>query len=96
MKWTWLVFVLCLLLVGCAITDFASLKKESNVGKTVTVSGEVKNPLKIGSLSGYTLVDEKGNELLISSEVLPKDGARFTVKGELVKDTLMGYYVRVD
>lgn len=72
------------------ITD---VKKEENVGKTVKVRGEVQNVIKIGSISGYTLEDDTGS-IAVSSQDLPGEGDKVTVKGTLIKDTIFGYYIK--
>lgn len=71
------------------------VKTEENVGKIVKVRGEVKNVLKIGSLSGYLIEDETGG-IAVSSDVLPSEGKVITVRGTLIKDTLFGYYIKVN
>jgi hypothetical protein len=82
------------LLAGCAQT-VEQVKKEENVGKTVSVSGTAQGVIKIGQLSGYTLVDKNGDKIGVSSESLPAEGSAVTAKGVLMKDTLLGYYIKV-
>jgi outer membrane biogenesis lipoprotein LolB len=83
-----------ILLTACA-SSIEDVKNSDNVGKKVTVSGTVKTTFKLGSLSGYILEDETGS-ISISSEELPKEGAKKTVRGTLIKDTIFGYYVKVE
>ena len=83
-----------LLLAGCA-SKVADVKSEDNIGRTVTVKGVVEGSVKIGALSGYRLVDSAGDSILVSSERLPADGDVVRVKGVLMRDSLLGYYVRV-
>ncbi len=73
----------------------SSIKMEDQIGETVRVRGEVTNVVKIGSLSGYTLEDTTGT-IAVSSEDLPKEGTTVRVKGTLIRDTLFGYYIKVD
>jgi ABC-type Fe3+-hydroxamate transport system substrate-binding protein len=84
-----------LLIVGCASQSIKDIKKDDMVGKTVAVSGTVEGVIKIGQLSGYTLVDANGDKIGVSSEALPKDGSKITVSGTLMKDTLLGFYIKV-
>jgi hypothetical protein len=53
----------------------------------------VKNSVKIGSLSGFTLEDETGS-ISVRSDELPKEGVKVTVSGVLMKDTIFGYYIQ--
>jgi hypothetical protein len=84
-----------LFIAGCSQT-VEEVKKDENVGKVVSVKGEVKNTIKLGDLSGYTLVDENGDEIGVVSNSLPAEGETITAKGTLVKAPLLGYYIDVD
>lgn len=84
-----------ILLVGCASKSISEIKTESYVGKKVTVSGTVKNTIKFGTLSGYTLEDGTGS-IGISTQKLPNEGKQVTVSGTLIKDTLFGYYIKIE
>ena len=84
-----------LLLAGCT-ANIADIKDESHVGKTVVVKGTVENTIKIGKLSGYSLVDSRGDKISVSSASLPEEGKQVTIKGVLMKDTLLGYYIKAD
>lgn len=75
--------------------DISDIKNSDYIGKTVKVRGVVENTIKIGSLSGYTLKDET-ESISVSSQNLPKEGDKITVKGTLIKDTLLGFYIKVD
>jgi hypothetical protein len=86
---------LMLLLFGCtATTPLKGLNENPAdfVGEKITVSGTVENPIHLGTLSGYTLVD--GNEsITVSSQSLPAEGDRITVTGTWMRDTFFGYYL---
>lgn len=84
--------VLVLLISGCTST-VEEVKKEENVGKEVTVSGTVKDTIKIGDLQGYTLVDENEDEIGIASKSLPEEGSKVRVSGTLKNRLLLGYYI---
>ena len=87
-------FSVLFLLVGCTMTTIANIKANPDkyVGQKVTVSGTVKNTIKIGSLSGYTL-DDNGNSIGVSSKTLPAEGSTITITGTVMKDTIFGYYI---
>lgn len=89
------VLIIALLFTCCVSTSIEDVKTADNVGKKVTVRGTVENSIKIGELSGYTLKDESGT-IRISSESLPEEGTTKTVSGTLIKDTLFGYYIKVN
>lgn len=84
-----------LLLFGCAgTTPLKDLEQKPAdfVGKKITVSGTVENPIRLGSISGYTLAD--GNSSIkVSSQSLPAEGKKITVTGTWMKDTIFGYYL---
>ena len=89
---------LIILISGCttSISDIKS-NPEKYVGKELTVSGVVKNSVKIGSLSGYTLVDENGATLNVASDSLPAQDSQVSVKGTLVKQSFIiatNYYLQ--
>lgn len=82
---------------GCGSMTVSELNanKEKYLGKEVSVSGIVGNTMKIGSLSGYSLIDEKTEETLaVRSNSLPEEGKKITVKGTVMKD-LIFYYLLV-
>lgn len=87
--------LLMLLLFGCiGSTPLKDLgqKPADFVGKKITVSGTVENPIRLGTLSGYTLTE--GNySIIVSSQSLPADGKKMTVTGTWMKDTIFGYYL---
>jgi aspartyl-tRNA synthetase len=88
-------FVLALVLAGCvAGQSINSIKSEGNIGKTVVVSGTVANVVSIGGLSFYNLEDDSGS-IPVSSRRLPAKGDQITANGTLMKDTLVGYYIKV-
>ncbi len=94
--------VLVIVLIGlifvataCMAKSIADVKNPDLVGKKVSVRGEVTATIKLGSISGYTLKDETGT-ISVSSESLPKEGDTMTVSGTLVKDIILGYYIKVN
>src|SRR3989344_5696906 len=89
-----LLLLVLLLLTACA-SSIEEVKNPDNVGRKVTVSGTVKTTFKFGSLSGYVVEDETGS-IGVSSEELPQEGTQERVSGVLMKDTLFGYYVKVE
>jgi len=95
------IFVLAfvsLLLFGCIGTTSLEELNENPAeyaGKEVTVHGTVQNTIKIGTLSGYTLVDEEGHGIRVSSASLPAEGKEITITGLFVQDSLFGYYIQV-
>ena len=94
MKKIIVLLVLMLVLAGCTQT-VEQVKKEENIGKTVTVAGTAQGVIKIGKLSGYTVVDKNGDKIGVASEALPAEGDAISVKGVLMKDTILGYYIKV-
>jgi len=96
--WTALVVVVLIALLvvfsKVIIQDISEVKNEENIGEKVIVRGEVKTVIKIGGLSGYTLEDETGT-IGVSSDDLPVEGEKITVRGTLMRDTIFGYYVKV-
>lgn len=84
--------VLYMTLVTQSISD---VKTEENIGETVRVRGEVTTVVKLGQLSGYLLKDDT-DTIAISSSALPAEGTTVRVKGTLIRDTIFGYYIKVD
>ena len=87
--------LLMLLLFGCiGTTPLKDLEQKPAdfVGKKITVSGTVENPIRIGTLSGYTLT-EVNYSIMVSSQSLPADGKKMTVSGTWMKDTIFGHYL---
>jgi hypothetical protein len=84
-----------ILITACSAQKIADIKKTENVGKTVTVSGTVESVIKLGDLSGYTLKDDSGS-ISVSAEELPSKGDEIRVTGVLIKDTIFGYYIKVN
>ena len=93
MKKIFVLLVFCLFLSGCA-TSVKDIKEnpEDYVGETVVISGVSSSSIKLGKLSGFTLKQNDGS-ISVSSEELPKDGSRVTVKGIVIKDSLFGVYI---
>ena len=100
MKKTIAFAVFSVLLFGCmgiGTTPLEELNKNplDYEGKEVTVHGTVQNTIKIGQLSGYTLVDEEGHGIRVSSKALPAEGTEITITGIFVRDSLFGYYIKI-
>ncbi len=95
--------VLVILIIGLAVVAHSYLsvqkiediKTSEKIGDNVRVHGEVKSVIKIGGLSGYTIEDSSGS-IAVSSEELPKEGSTITVSGTLIKDSIFGYYIKVN
>ncbi len=86
-----------LALTGCTKSIEEITKDDTYLNKKVSVKGTVKDPLKIGKLSGYTIVDKNDKKITIASEELAKEGTTITVKGTLKKGPLgLSYYIDVD
>ena len=78
-----------------SIQDIEEIKNDDNVDSIVSARGTVTNTVKIGGLSGYTLIDETGS-IGVSTKNLPNDGDTVTARGKLKKGFLIGYYIDVD
>ena len=96
-----IVFIILIIIIAIivypnlATQKISDVKSQENVGKTVRVRGQVTTVIKIGELSGYTLEDDSGT-IAVSSQKLPQEGKIITVKGTLIRDTLLGYYIKVN
>lgn len=88
--------IACLVLLTACTQSISEIKTPEFEGKTVVVKGVVENPIKLGKLSGYTLKDNNGDTIPISTQNLPAEGSTKTVKGVLTKELLIGYYIKVD
>ena len=98
MKKIFALVLISLLLFGCTqTTPLEDLNKNPGeyAGKEITVHGTVTNTVKIGKLSGYTLIDEEGHGIRVSSASLPAEGKEITINGLFVQDSLFGYYLQV-
>lgn len=91
-----LILLIPLLLLSACSQSIEDIKIEEFIGKQVNIQGTVENTIKIGELSGYTLIDDENNKIPVSTKDLPKEGEKIRVKGTLMKDTLFGYYVLVN
>lgn len=98
MKYMIAIVLSLFLLSACAMSvSDVNAQKEKLVGKEISVSGTVGNVVKIGPISGYSLKDKNGNNgIAVSSQSLPKEGDDVTVKGVWMKDTILGYYLKVE
>jgi hypothetical protein len=94
MKKTIAFALLALLILTACTKSIAEIKKDENVGEKVSVAGTVQSTIKLGQLSGYTIKDENGDTIGVSSKSLPAEGAQMTVTGTLMKDTLLGWYIK--
>jgi hypothetical protein len=81
-----------ILLVGGCVKAIKDVKSDDYLNKDVTVKGTVKNTIKIGELSGYTLVDSNGDQIFIASSGLPTEGSTKRVSGTVKKLPLIGTY----
>ncbi|MBN1169970.1 hypothetical protein JXA56_03015 [Candidatus Micrarchaeota archaeon] len=83
-----------ILMLGCISTPIKKIQEnpEDYLGEEIYVEGTVHNAVKIGSLSGFTLKDDNYS-IRVSSQELPKEGTRVMVKGVVMKEILVGYYV---
>jgi hypothetical protein len=89
-----IILVAVILFPGC-VTSVKEIRDNPDkyIGETVTVEGTASSSIKIGKLSGFTLVQDDGSKIAVSSENLPKDDSRVTVTGVVMKDTIFGIYI---
>jgi hypothetical protein len=80
-----------ILISGCtkAIKD---VKSDTYLDKEVTIKGTVQSTIKLGTFSGYSLVDVNGDEIGILSDELPKEGTSKKVSGTLKKLPIINTY----
>lgn len=89
-----LLLALILLVSGCGVISVKELKEnpEKYLGEEVYVKGVVKDTIKIGNLSGFSLTE--GNySIAVKSDELPAEGKTVTVQGTLMKEIIIGYYI---
>ena len=88
--------ILALFLLGCAIAaqHISDIKSDENIGKTVTVSGTVTDVVSFGNLS-YYIIDDGTGTIPVSVKNLPAKGEKVAVQGTLLKEILVGYYLKV-
>ena len=88
------ILLLGLFFIGCISTPIKNIQEnpEDYVGEEVYVEGIAHNTLKIGQLSGFVLTDGN-NSIRVSSQKLPEEGKKVMVKGIVIKDSLVGYYI---
>lgn len=89
-----LALVTTLLLAGCT-TSVEDAKTPEKVGDAVTVTGTAQAPMRIGLLSGYVLEGETGT-IPVATADLPEAGEKVTVRGTVMRDTLLGYYLKAE
>jgi hypothetical protein len=74
-----------LLLVACGLltTSIRVIRENPRTfdGKTVTVSGQVKNPTSLVVVKYFSLVDSTGEITVVTERALPKAGERLRVRG---------------
>ncbi len=93
------VFLCCLMLfmlfflAGCSVDNIEEIKDDDYIGETVVVSGTVKDSIKLGELSGFTLEDDEGNTIGVASESLPREGEEIVVEGTLKRELVIGYFI---
>jgi len=88
-----ILLLIILILTGCT-KSVSEITNDDYVGKTVAVRGVAEAPLKIGQLSGYTLVDANGDKILVGSQRLPAEGDKVIARGTLRKGFGI-YYIEV-
>ena len=99
-----IIIVILVIAAVLVFTFFSSLKTveeitndDSYVGESVSVKGTVKSSFKLGELSGYTLTDKNGDDILVGTARLPAEGDNVIAKGILRKGPLgIGYYIEVE
>jgi hypothetical protein len=92
--------ILALLLATVLLTAcsqrVADITNEETLGTEVSVRGTVVDTVKLGDLSGYTLIDGDGDRIAVASEELPTEGSRTRVTGTLRRAPIIGYYIAVE
>lgn len=96
MKKIVLILALAIFLTACT-TNISDIKEnpEKYLGKKVTVSGIAKNVIKLGPISGFSL-EQDGQRISVGATRLPSEGTKVIVKGTVVKDTFLGYYIMAE
>ncbi len=80
---------------GCGADKISDIKSEDYIGKEVVVKGIVTDSFKLFGFSGY-IVEDKTDNIGVAAERLPAKGDKVTVKGTLMKDTVLGYYIKAE
>ncbi len=89
-----ILLALLLLASGCtAVRSISEIKDDEFVGEMVSIKGTVMDRLVLGGFSGYTIKDANNDTIFVYSESLPKEGESITIKGNLTKNILIGYYL---
>lgn len=81
-----------ILLIGGCTKSIKDIKSDEYLNKEVTIKGTVHNTLKVGSISGYTLVDKNGDEIAVSSADIPSEGSTKKLSGTVKKIPLINTY----
>lgn len=96
-KIPFLMLLLGILLIGGCTKDIKDIKSDEYLDKEVTVRGTVQSTIKLGSISGYNLVDKNGDEIIVTSDSLPSEGSTKKVSGTVKKFPLItAYYIESD
>lgn len=80
------------LVANSSIQKISDVKLAENVGKTVTVQGEVINTLQSGIGTGYKIQDSNGT-IDVSSSKIPALHSIVTVTGKLRQSTYFGIVI---
>lgn len=75
--------------------SIAEIRSEDYIGKSVSLSGTVEGSIKLGEFSGYILNDGE-NKIFVSSNKLPEEGSKTSVKGIVMKEIVIGYYLKAE
>lgn len=86
-----LLLISLLLLAGCT-KSISDIKNEDYLDKKVSLRGEVTNTIKLGDLSGYTITDSSGESIFVSSNELPAEGVKRSVRGTVNRLPIIGTY----
>lgn len=99
MKKLLVILAICALLILASCVPASKISDIKNnpdkfLGEKITLEGAVKNPIKLGQLSGFTIVDETG-EMPVASDTIPAEGSKVIIEGTLMKEMVIGYYIQV-
>lgn len=84
--------LLSVILIGGCVKEIKDVKNDEYLDKEVTIKGTVENTIKIGTLSGYTIVDKNGDKISVASDELPSEGSKKKVSGILKKLPIINTY----
>ena len=88
------VIIIVLFLAGCAHPSVKDINSDTDsyMGKKVVVSGKVLAPIDVGSISGFTLKQDKSS-IMVSSDTVPESGKEVVVKGTVVRGLFSQHYI---